>query len=213
MSERLWINGDAGEHQVLSQLKADLSGSVCLDAVVAFTLQSGLRELEAPLRSFLEAEGRLRLLTGTTLEITEPEALAALLDLCDHFPKQVEVKVFEDAHRSFHPKSYLLTGAHGGIAYVGSSNLSRGALTTSVEWNLRLTQARDPQAFSEVKAAFETLWSDPAAARSIAPGSTRTEIDGWSAPCPRRARSTSRSARRTCRRPSPPRSRSRRWRR
>lgn len=37
---------------------------------------------------------------------------------------------------SFHPKAWRIIDASGGLLVVGSSNLSKAALETGVEWNL-----------------------------------------------------------------------------
>jgi HKD family nuclease len=41
---------------------------------------------------------------------------------------------------------------------VGSSNLSRSALDTGIEWNLRVDRDRDSVAYGRVRDAFEGLW-------------------------------------------------------
>lgn len=60
---------------------------------------------------------------------------------------------------SFHPKSWRFEGARGGVAWVGSSNLSATALGAGVEWNLRVDRDRDPAAYQRVREAFDALWS------------------------------------------------------
>jgi len=72
--------------------------------------------------------------------------------------ERMDLRVFETAGQSFHPKAYVFQGKSGdGIAYVGSSNLSATALTQGVEWNLRVVTARDRIAFGEISTAFERL--------------------------------------------------------
>ena len=48
---------------------------------------------------------------------------------------------------SFHPKSWRFEGDGFGVAFVGSSNVSRTALGDGVEWNLRVERAVDPAAY------------------------------------------------------------------
>ncbi len=60
---------------------------------------------------------------------------------------------------SFHPKAYLFQHVDGsGAAFVGSSNLSRSALTSGIEWNYRLLQSQDRAGWNEVRQAFESLF-------------------------------------------------------
>jgi HKD family nuclease len=63
----------------------------------------------------------------------------------------VEVAALRGRTRSFHPKSWLFESESFGIAFVGSSNLSRSALDTGIEWNLRLDRDRDAEAYARVR--------------------------------------------------------------
>lgn len=142
------------------------------DFVIAFVLESGMRAMATPLRNFLVRGGRLRLLTGDYLDVTEPRALRALLDLEDFVragPDEqagnaVSLRVFETGDGSFHPKSYVfhLPGTAdrpaARIAYVGSSNLSRVALAGGTEWNYRVLSSRDRLGIEAVERRFDDLF-------------------------------------------------------
>lgn len=142
---------------LLPHLVAALDHAERVDVAVAFTMESGVRRLEEHLRDVLARGGRVRLLTGDYLGVTEPDALLRLLDLAEG----AELRVFESAGLSFHPKSYILHGRGGGTAFVGSSNLSETALSKGVEWNFRVVTSRDVAGFNDVCAAFETLFTHP----------------------------------------------------
>ncbi|MCA9793908.1 MAG: DEAD/DEAH box helicase family protein, partial [Candidatus Eremiobacteraeota bacterium] len=91
--------------------------------------------------------------------MTDPDALQTLLDL----EGDVHLRVFETAQTgvSFHPKSYLFHDRDGrATAYVGSSNLSRSALTEGVEWNYRVLD--EPEGLRQAQQAFERLFAHPA---------------------------------------------------
>ena len=45
--------------------------------------------------------------------------------------------------RSFHPKSYIFHYKSYSEIYIGSSNISRSALTSGVEWNYRFSSQTD----------------------------------------------------------------------
>jgi superfamily II DNA or RNA helicase/diadenosine tetraphosphate (Ap4A) HIT family hydrolase/HKD family nuclease/SOS-response transcriptional repressor LexA len=156
--------------------------------VASFVKQSGVREIEHLFDRLLRRGGLLRLVTGDYLEITQADALRGLLDLqrasaafhrlddagerndddeeaeADEPVRgrfELRVVKHEDIGRAFHPKAYLFRwGAEpgDGVAYVGSSNLSRSALIEGVEWNLRIERSRDRDGFDEVRAAAEALW-------------------------------------------------------
>ena len=148
---------------LLPHLLSHLDTAATVDIAAAFILDSGVRLIEEHLRDVLNRGGKVRILTGDYLGVTEPEALQRLLDL----PGDFELRVYESAGVSFHPKAYILTtGEEEGAAFVGSSNISRMALRQGVEWNYRVIPARDQAGFQEIMEAFEALWSDPKA-RSI----------------------------------------------
>ena len=146
--------------------------------VSAFVQNSGLDVLEPTFEHFLRNGGRLRLITGDYLHITQADALQRLLDLqsrtsayaiadeADEAPLsgifEVAVVEAERLKRSFHPKAWVFAwGAdpRDGIAYVGSSNLSRSALHHGVEWNLRVERSLDPEAWDQVADAADRLHS------------------------------------------------------
>jgi len=91
--------------------------------------------------------------------------------------------VFQAAQIPFHPKAWMFTFAgDGGALIVGSSNLSRLALTDGIEWNMRHVDPVDPAPLLAARAAFEAAllarpevteltpaWIDAYEARRIAP--------------------------------------------
>ena len=46
-------------------------------------------------------------------------------------------------------------------AYVGSSNLSKTAMTDGLEWNVRLSSSEQPHLLDTFRATFEDYWNDP----------------------------------------------------
>ncbi|MEM6742962.1 MAG: DEAD/DEAH box helicase family protein, partial [Pseudomonadota bacterium] len=132
-----------------------------IDVAISFVLASGARLLAPHLQDMLDRGGRLRLLTGDYLDVTEPDALRLLGDLTG----DRELRLFEAGATAFHLKSWLFRFDDGTRAVVvGSSNLSRSALSEGVEWNLRLFGGADAPALADAEARFEALFADPAAA-------------------------------------------------
>jgi superfamily II DNA or RNA helicase/diadenosine tetraphosphate (Ap4A) HIT family hydrolase len=136
-----------------------------VDIVAAFVQRSGLERIETALEAALRGGAVVRLLTGDYLDITQVEALELLLDwqataigAGTFEARVVEVERLPGRTRSFHPKAWHLEGEGFGAAFVGSSNLSRSALDTGVEWNLRVDRDRDAHAWGRVRAAFAGLW-------------------------------------------------------
>ncbi len=44
-------------------------------------------------------------------------------------------------------------------AYIGSSNLTHSAQVTGLEWNVRLSGVRNPDALNKIVAVFESYWA------------------------------------------------------
>jgi superfamily II DNA or RNA helicase len=98
----------------------------------------------------------VRLLTSDYLDVTDPRALTQLMDLAAAFPDRFHLKVAETARaRGFHAKAYLFSSSRGDRAacMVGSSNLTRAALETNVEWNVQVDR------IAAFQTAFDRLWS------------------------------------------------------
>lgn len=139
-----------GEDPLLPHIVSHLAAADQADIVVSFALESGVDRVFEHFRDLLMRGGRLRVLTGDYLGITEPNALMRLLDL----EGNVERRVFETGNvqpvgpgmpvvRSFHPKAYIFGNRLSGAAFVGSSNLSAAALTSAVEWNYRVLSSSE----------------------------------------------------------------------
>ena len=156
--DRSLIHG-GGDDPLLPHFRAHLDRAVGADLCVAFVRTSGLDLVIEHLRDLLDRGGKLRLLTGDYLDITEPEALLRLTDLSG----KIELRVFETLQVSFHPKGYLFHFPDGtATALVGSSNLSNSALQQGIEWNYRVLTSADPKGIAHVQQSFDQLFHHPA---------------------------------------------------
>ena len=172
-SSALAIGGESPRDHFWEHLRPHFASARRIDIVAAFIQDSGLRLLQRSLHSVVERGGQIRLLTGDYLQITQVEALQRLLDWSDsstlseaedpNSGGSLQTRVVEVGGqgwpRSFHPKSWCFRSDASGIAYVGSSNISRTALTDGAEWNLRVRRRVDPAGFDEVVAAFDDHWN------------------------------------------------------
>ncbi len=153
--------------------------------VSAFVQESGLDRLRPAFEAALARGATIRVLTGDYLDITQASALELLLDWMGSEgapnPDELEAAHSEDTEagigrgtlearivevatlpgrsRSFHPKSWRLEGPGIATLFVGSSNLSRAALDTGIEWNLRVDRDRDADAWTRAVEGFDRLWS------------------------------------------------------
>ncbi|MBR7124045.1 MAG: DEAD/DEAH box helicase family protein [Candidatus Methanomethylophilaceae archaeon] len=124
-----------------------------VDMAVSFLMETGLSKVMQALTDALERGATIRMVTGTYLGITSPFVLEELLRL----EGDLEVHVFS-GDVSYHPKAYIFHGPDCDEAFIGSSNLSRSALTEGVEWNYRLRRSLDPQSFDSFQAEFDRLF-------------------------------------------------------
>lgn len=149
-----------GNDPLLPHLLGHLDSCERADIAVASVLESGIDLLEDHLQDLLNRGGHIRLLTGDYLGITDPRALSRLIDLRASAESQFDLRIFETAGASFHPKAYIfLEPSGGGVAYVGSSNLSGQALGEGIEWNYRIIPSESRIGFLAVVEAFESLFA------------------------------------------------------
>ena len=154
--DRPLISG--GEDGLHAHLRPLIDQADIVDLSVSFLMASGVRLVLPHLRDLLERGGRLRLLTGDYLDVTEPAALRLITDL----KGELSLYVFQAAQIPFHPKAWMFTFAgDGGALIVGSSNLSRSALTDGIEWNLRHIDPLDPAPLRAARTAFDALLARP----------------------------------------------------
>lgn len=148
--------GDQGvDRQLLYQLNMCINKANKIDVIVSFLMTSGVKLLIKQLKRAVNRGARLRILTGNYLGITQPEALYLLRrELGDDF----QLRMYNDSTRSFHPKAYIFEFDNCPTIFVGSSNISKSALTSGIEWNYCLQEEKDPDNYKIFCATFEELW-------------------------------------------------------
>jgi superfamily II DNA or RNA helicase/HKD family nuclease len=149
------LTNSPGEPRVGSQVLAELHSADRIDLVMAFVRRSGLAPLVDALRMHCHAGRGLRVLTTTYTNSTEGSALELLEGL------GAEVRVsYDTTGTRLHAKSWLFHRESGfSTAYIGSSNLTHSAQVTGLEWNVRVSGARNPDVVSKVAAVFESYWN------------------------------------------------------
>lgn len=125
---------------ITSQLITDciqhIQESETIYLLISFVMGSGVCILESSLRDAASSGADIKVLTGDYLFVTEPEALIALARI----HPDIEVRLWHSGGISFHPKAYIFRKRlRDDVVIVGSSNLSKSALTTGVEWNLSVS--------------------------------------------------------------------------
>lgn len=143
----------------LEALKQDLENADKFDLAVAFITEAGLSELRHYLEDLFYREGSLRLLTGDYMDVTEPRALHQILDWTEEYPGLVQARVFVTKPLGFHPKAYVIHRDQHSTAYIGSSNLTKHALLSGIEWNQRFSAGIGDSTLQQIKFEFDVLFS------------------------------------------------------
>lgn len=143
------------EHGLIYYLSKDLQEAEMVKLIVSFLMEQGAELLVNDLKTLAAKGVPIRILTGRYLNITEPSAVYLLKkELGD----SLDIRFFNRQNVSFHPKAYIIEKKKGGVIYIGSSNLSRSALTNGVEWNFRLEEQVAPEDYAQFVAAFDRLF-------------------------------------------------------
>lgn len=154
---RLYAGGDS---TLLDALKHEFERCRTARLAVAFVMRSGLDLIEGAARAALLRGAEIKLLTTDYLGVTEPEALERLCG----WHGRLELKIYSEGRRSFHPKAYLFEGQDGsGRAFIGSANLSRMGLMEGVEWTWTVLDVDAGQPMYELTTRFEELFESEAA--------------------------------------------------
>lgn len=147
--------GPDQRRQLYYQLIQSMKKAESVDIIVSFLMESGVRMLLKELEHTLKRGAKIRILTGNYLGITQPSALYLIKR---KLGDRVDLRFYCEKGRSFHPKSYIFHYTDYSELYIGSSNISRSALTSGIEWNYRFSSQKDPENYKEFFRAFEDLF-------------------------------------------------------
>lgn len=160
ITQEIWstdvmTGGSDRRMQLYYQLIQSLKKADRVDIIVSFLMESGVKMLLEELDNALKRGAKIRILTGNYLGITQPSALYLLKK---KLGSRVDMRFYNEKERSFHPKSYIFHYERYSDIYIGSSNISRSALTSGIEWNYRFSSISDPKNYEKFYQVFEDLF-------------------------------------------------------
>ncbi len=139
------------------QLKMSMRKAKKIDIIVSFLMESGVKLILGDLKAALDRGVSVRILTGNYLGITQPSALCMIKK---ELGNRVDLRFYNEKRRSFHPKAYIFRYENNSEIYIGSSNISRSALTSGIEWNYRFSNLTDEQNFNLFYDTFQDLFEN-----------------------------------------------------
>ncbi|KDR94545.1 PLD-like domain-containing protein [Peptoclostridium litorale DSM 5388] len=125
--------------------------------IVSFLMESGVKLIVKDMKKRVFKGCTVKIITGTYLNITEPSALYLLKS---ELGELVDLRFYSNERISFHPKTYIFRNGEEGNLFIGSSNISKSALTTGIEWNYRLSRDMSPVDFDEFEKRFDYIFEN-----------------------------------------------------
>ncbi len=140
-----------------SEIRKEIESADEIQWIVSFIRFSGLRIFLQGLQEFTKKGKKIKIITTTYMGATEPKAIEELAKL-----PNTEIKIsYNTKQERVHAKAYLfLRNTNFNTGYIGSSNISRTALTSGLEWNLKITTQEIPHVIDKFQKTFDTYWND-----------------------------------------------------
>lgn len=141
--------------RLIDHLITEIDRASSIYILTSFAMKSGVEVISNALKRAAERGTEIKICAGDYLFITQPEALQSLINI----HSKIEVRLWQSNGTSFHPKAYIFQYDDNGTLIVGSSNLSRSALTTGIEWNLSVEKKTGPDAYDfAIKTYIEDIF-------------------------------------------------------
>jgi superfamily II DNA or RNA helicase len=156
LAESSLFTGSPQEPQLAHELLQEMRSSDGVDILVSFIKWSGLRLLMPAFEDLRDRHVPVRLITTSYMGASDAPAVEWLA----HMPN-VDVRVSYDTERTrLHAKAYHFRRNTGfSTAYIGSANMSQAAITSGLEWNLKVTAQDMGHILEKFSVEFETYWN------------------------------------------------------
>jgi superfamily II DNA or RNA helicase/HKD family nuclease len=156
VSESSLFTGSPNEPQLAHELAEEMRSADQVDILVSFIKWTGLRLLMPAFEELRTRDVPVRLITTSYMGASDPPAVEWLSKL-----PNVRIRVSYDTERTrLHAKAYHFRRSSGfSTAYIGSANMSHAAITSGLEWNLKITSQDMGHILEKFAAEFETYWN------------------------------------------------------
>ena len=142
--------------KVLSSIEDELLMCDEFQISVAFITMGGITPLLQTLRELEKRGVKGEILTTNYLNFSEPRALEKLNKLSNITLKMYDVETSGDG---FHTKGYIFRKDEIYRIIIGSSNMTKTALTSNREWNTRVISTEKGEIAQNVVQEFNELWN------------------------------------------------------
>lgn len=142
--------------KVISSIEDELLRCEEFQISVAFVTMGGITPLLLALKELEKKGVPGKILTTNYLNFSEPRALEKLNELTN-----IELRMYdaEAADTGFHTKGYIFRKDETYRIITGSSNLTKNALTSNVEWNTRVVSTEQGEVARDILREFNELWN------------------------------------------------------
>ncbi len=156
LAESSLFTGSPSDPQLVHELLQEMRSADGVDLLVSFIKWSGLRLLMPGFEELSQRGGQVRVITTSYMGASDAEAVEWLARL-----PNTTVRVSYDTDRTrLHAKAYHFRRQTGfSTAYIGSANMSHAAMTSGLEWNLKITAQDLAHIVEKFIAEFETYWN------------------------------------------------------
>jgi HKD family nuclease len=156
MGQSSLFTGSPSEPQLAHELLKEMRSADSVDILISFIKWSGLRLLMPAFEDLRDRGVRVRVITTSYMGASDAPAVEWLAGL-----PNVQVLVSYDTTRTrLHAKAYYFKRKSGySTAFIGSANMSHAAMTSGLEWNLKITAQDMKFILEKFIVEFETYWN------------------------------------------------------
>lgn len=156
LAESSLFTGSPQEPQLAHELHEEMRSADAVEILVSFIKWSGLRLLMPAFEDLRDRHVPVRLITTSYMGASDAPAVEWLARM-----PNVDVRISYDTERTrLHAKAYHFRRNSGfSTAYIGSANMSHAAITSGLEWNLKVTAQDMGHILEKFSVEFETYWN------------------------------------------------------